>query len=144
MWSEHTNVVSTDPPNIGTTTSNRRLSVALSTGRSKSRTITFVVTRTPASLHTRAAALSSANTRHPNAPVLVQKARPQLHVSRDRGSWRRRRRNNTTLNKCGGIVVSAEVGDVVRAKLSPAPLSCSISRSQPFKKNFFPVLLFHS
>ena len=58
-------------------------------GRSKSRTITFVVTRLPASLHTRAAALSSANPRRPNAPVLVQEVRwwpresmvrPQLHV----------------------------------------------------------------
>ena len=57
----HTRVVSKanwDPPKIGTT-SNVRLSAATGRGKSRSRTRTFVVTRAPASRHTRAAAFSS-------------------------------------------------------------------------------------
>ena len=68
-----------------------RLSVTLSTGRSKSRTITFVVTPTlPFWCKKRGGGQESRWDGH-NCPYT----------------------DNTTLNKCGGIFVSTEVGDVV-------------------------------
>ena len=51
-----------------TTTSKRRLSTCLSGRRSISCTLTFTVTRPPASRQTLAAALSRANPRRPNTP----------------------------------------------------------------------------
>ena len=58
-----------------TTTSKRRLSTCLSGRRSISCTLTFTVTRPPASRQTLAAALSRANPRRPKTPATEQAAR---------------------------------------------------------------------
>ena len=76
----HTNVVSTAncTPNSGspsTTTSNLRPSPALAPGTSKSRTKAFVLTRPPASLQMRAAALSNEKPRRLSTPARRHAAR---------------------------------------------------------------------
>ena len=84
------------------TTSRRRASTRSIGNKSKSLTMTFVVTLAPASRHTRAAALSKANPRRPKTPASAQPARWWPRTSRrrphrqereegGRGSQRRRR-----------------------------------------------------
>ena len=66
--------------------------------------------------------------------------RPQQHVSGERGKGKQRR-NKTTLNKCSGIFVNAEMEHLVNAKLPPGPLCSPIaharSRSGNRSKNTF-------
>ena len=112
------------------TTSNLRLSATTGRGKSRSRTRTLVVTRAPASRHTRAAAFSSAKPRRPNAPVLVHDARwwpnesigrPHRHKHRENGNGRRRRRSRMVLKRCGGIFVISVVGGTVNANPALGP-----------------------
>ena len=60
--------------------------------KSKSRTITFVVIRAPASRQTRAAAFSRANPRRPNTPPCAQAARWWPRTSRRRHTGRSARK----------------------------------------------------
>ena len=75
QWRALTTAASTtnwQPPNRGspsTTTSNLRASAARGSSKSKSRTMTLVVTLPPASRQTLAVALSNANPRRPNTPA---------------------------------------------------------------------------
>ena len=58
-----------------------------------------------------------------------------------------KRRKNTTLNNCGRIFVKADVGHMVKVKLTRTTLRShpgSVSRQQPFKEHFFLVLPFHA
>ena len=115
-------------------TSKLRPSCTFMASRSKSRTITLVVTRAPASRHTLAAALSSAKPRLTNTPARAQAARwwpktsmgrPHRQKRRARGSGSRRRWNKRVRNSweskrtsgCVGTVDSAT--DLTRA-LSPS------------------------
>ena len=89
-----------------TTTSKRRLS----TRRSISCTLTFMVTRPPASRQTLAAALSRANPRRPKTPATEQAARwwpressgrPHRQMDDDKGRGCQRRLRSNTRNSCG-------------------------------------------
>ena len=102
-----------------TTTSRRRLSTCLSGRRSISCTLTFTVTRPPASRHTRAAALSRANPRRPKTPATEQAARwwpresigrPHRQIDDDRERGCQRRRRSKTRNSCGWNRDSLESG----------------------------------
>ena len=97
---------------------------------SMSLTKTFVVTRAPPSLHTLAAALSTANPRLPNTPALAQAARwwpressgrPHRQMRLDMERGRRRRRNKRVRNRCGSIRVSTPVGHTVNGAPTPGP-----------------------
>ena len=91
----------------------------------------MVVTRPPASLHIRAAALSSANPRLPNTPAREQAARwwpkesskrPHRQTRREKGRGIRRRRNRRTRKSCGSMRVKMLLGVTVRATPLPVPL----------------------
>ena len=92
---------------------------ALEGTKSRSRTMTFVVTRAPASRQTRAAALSNAKARRPNTPAPPQAARwwprgsrrrPHRQKREEGGRGCQRRRNKSTRNTeesnraCGDVV----------------------------------------
>ena len=86
------------PPNRGrpsATTSSLRVSAAWSSARSRSRTLTFVVTLPPASRQIRAVTVSNANPLLPKIPALAQAARKssgwphrQKRADKGRGRWR--------------------------------------------------------
>ena len=96
------------------------LSIRCGGHRSKSRTITFVRTRAPASQHTRAAALSSTNPLLPRTPATAQAARwwPRLSRGRqlriDRGGGRWTRRSIKTRKGWGSNVVALVVGNATK------------------------------
>ena len=99
--------------------------------RPRSRTITLVVTRAPASRHTLAAALSSAKPRLANTPARAQAARwwpkasmgrPHWQKRRARGSGSRRRRNKRVRNSWESNRTSGCVGTVDSATPAPLPL----------------------
>ena len=87
----------------------------------------FVVTRPPASLRCSTLECKSPPPQcpRPGARSAVVAKRVDWATTarvRRKRSGRRRRRNSTTLNKCGGIFVKADVGHVVKTKLPPGPL----------------------
>ena len=111
-----------------TTTSKRRLSVAR-TGRSKSRIMQFVPTRSPASRQMRTATLSSAN-------------------PPDRGNGNRKRRKRTTRKRWRGICVKKPVGTIQNAAPAPGPawdriIALSLGK-QTFEEDLVSELLFDS
>ena len=114
--SGETNVVSTaswapwKSGNPSTTTSILRLSNGFGAARSMSWTLTFVDTRPPASLQTRAAADSNAKPLEPNTPATAHAARwwplessgrPHRQERLDKGRGSQRRRNRSTRNGWG-------------------------------------------
>ena len=93
-------------------------------------------TLAPASLHTRAAAFSSANPRRPNTPALEHAARwwplgssgrPHRQVREDSGRGRLRRLNNRTRNSCASKRENGEVGKQVNGSAASGPL-CDLRR----------------
>ena len=94
-------------------------------------TMTFVNTRPPPSLHTCAAARSSANPLAPRTPASAHAARwwprqsrrrPHRQVREEKGRGRWRRRHNNTRKGCGSIRVDRDVGNAIRTLLARGPL----------------------
>ena len=107
----------------------RLASTGLPPSMSRFLTMTFVDTRPPPSLHTRAR--SSANPLAPRTPASAHAARwwprqsrrrPHRQVREDKGRGRWRRRHNNTRKGCGSIRVDQDAGNAIRTLLARGPL----------------------
>ena len=110
--------------------------------------MTLVDTRPPPSLHTCAAARSSANPLAPKTPASAHAARwwprqsrrrPHRHVREEKGRGRWRRRHNSTRNGCGSMRVDRDVGNAIKScwqealsVISTKPVLDSSGWARPF------------